>query len=275
MRFLNLIIFILGCFSFSVSSYADIAPIPVTNTAPKESEKSSSTMKELFPGMEMGKMTGEVYLLSNNKKQFLPNQEIALIVFQGEDEMLKLHKPTDDKGQFEFKNIFRDPKFHYIVGTFYKDKMYIYDRISLEKNQELHHVSLQVGEGSPFLLNVTPEAEKTQTKQGASTVTDQSMPFNMAESTNASHSVKGFLQEPYQKVVLALSLVVILFSAYFYWGRGQKGVSSTPLGNFDQKESDLLVLSWLREEFKKNQLPEDVFKAQEAKMLERLKQYYV
>jgi len=251
-------------FIFFVLMQASIAQAQIPQGDP------SAMMQQLFPGMEMGKLTGEVFELKEGKKSPLSGQEIALIVFQGEDELLKLHKATDTAGVFEFKNIFRDPQFHYVIGTFYQEKMYVYDRISLEKAQETKHVELQVGNGSPYLIEMPKEEEINEQEPQM----DQAMPFNTS-GEKADKSVRGLFREPHQKVSLALCMIVVLFCAYFYWGHGRKGVSKVALGNFDRKESNLMVLAWLRDEFKKGQLPEAVFKSQEEKLLARLKEFYI
>lgn len=230
----------------------------------------AAVMQQMFPGIKMGQLVGQIFTYKDGVKTPVPKLEVALIAFQGEKELLKLHKPVSEKGEFTFKNIFRDPQFYYIIGTVYEGKMYVYDRISLAASQEEYEVELQVGPGSPYEM-VMPDSvpENSQTP----TASDQSMPF-VATNQTAPLSVKGFASQPHQKVSLLLVGIVFVFCGYFYWGWGKSGVSQVPLGNYGQKESDLMVLSWLREEYKKGQLPEDVFKVQEEKLLSKIKGYY-
>ncbi len=225
--------------------------------------KSPPSMEQAFPGMEMGELRGTVWVsdTEGNKKP-LSHSEVALVVFHKGEQVLALHKPSDANGEFVFKNIFKDPSFEFAIGVLYEDSPYVMEGLHLEPYQDFLAVDLQVGEGSPYLVpqNIVQEELKT----------DLNMP-PPSSTVKGSFSVSKAWGEPHQKMALFLSAMVVILALYF--GLKKKNHPSLVSQN-SPRENDLAILSWLREERRKGSVPENVFKIQEEKILERLKKYY-
>lgn len=165
------------------------------------------SMQEVFPGMEMGELRGNVWTTdARGTKKFLSNFEVALVVFHNGQQVLALHKPTDAEGAFTFKNIFKDPSFEFAIGVLYEDKPYVMEGLHLEPQQDFLKVDFPVGEGSPYLVSQNIIDEETKT--------DLNMP-PPSSTVKGSFSVKKIWGEPYQKTALFLSLGVVLLALYF------------------------------------------------------------
>lgn len=241
-----------------------------------EEKKGMPSMQQAFPGMEMGQLEGDLFALEDSgKKKFLPNHEVMIKVFQQDQELLALHKTTDEKGHFVFKNIFKDPSFIYALGFFHDNQLFVMDGLKLDKAQDTLKVDFRVGAGSPYLV---PEEVVNQGK-------GQVKKMPSSDSGQVSKKVSGLWKEPHQKVALILSLAVVGVFLYIVQrlinhkkiskianpavGALDPGVES--FSGSSSEDKDLFLISWLHEKYSKGELPETVYRAQEAKILERLK----
>lgn len=81
--------------------------------------------------MEVGQLEGT--LTKNGKPQ--AGKEIVIQVQQGGQVLLTLPKKTDEKGQFIFKNIFKDPQYSYTLMTEDEGKVYRHGPLQLTGKQ--------------------------------------------------------------------------------------------------------------------------------------------
>jgi hypothetical protein len=82
--------------------------------------------------VEVGRIEGT--LLKDGKPQ--AGKDVVIQVEQGGQTLLTLPKKTDEKGQFVFKNIFKDPQYHYFLLAEDGGKVYRHGPLQLTGKQE-------------------------------------------------------------------------------------------------------------------------------------------
>lgn len=152
--------------------------------------------------------TGEIagVLFTQNEKGTktpLTQQQVSLIVFNNNQQVLMLEKTTDQNGHFHFKNIFRDPAFSYGLGLSYNNDLFVYPRFQLDKNEAIKKIEFQVGTGSPYQRNL----ESMMKQRPAATLDRDSF-------TNWQKFFQGF--------AILLLVLTVIFSAYFLGKRAKK-----------------------------------------------------
>ncbi|HSA60478.1 MAG TPA: hypothetical protein VLJ37_12435 [bacterium] len=173
-----------------------------------------------FQGMQMGVFDGTlVEMKGGGKKAPVPGQTVAIVVFQNGQRVLMLNKKTDEQGRFQFKNIFMDPSFSYLIGTMWNGKLYEMTDLGLKEGEKERKIELSVGEGSPYwVTDVKPpqeepaEAEAEALPQGPSDLMRASSP--PPASAEGAFSVGSYWEYPYQKIALVLSGIVALAGLY-------------------------------------------------------------
>lgn len=93
---------------------------------------SDSAAQPPHSKMETGQLEGT--LTKDGKPQ--AGREIVIQVQQGGQVLLTLPKKTDGKGQFIFKNIFKDPQYSYILLTEDDGKIYRHGPLQLTGKQD-------------------------------------------------------------------------------------------------------------------------------------------
>lgn len=176
-------------------------------------------MKAVMPDVPRGRFEGQVMFLEGEKKKPMAHQTVALMVFQNGERILMLNKQTDEKGRFEFKNIFRDPSFTYAIGSMHEEQVYVLPKLGLLPSEESKTVELVVGAGSPHLMAaMVPGAAGAGGPAAEAGSQDMGMGGGMAPragSGKAPFSAHSILGQSHQKVALFLSLAVILLAFYF------------------------------------------------------------
>ena len=161
-----------------------------------------------MPNVEnTGEIVGTLFTQNEKgEKTPAPQQKVSLLVFNNDQQVLMLEKPTDQNGHFHFKNIFRDPAFSYGLGLMYNDDLFVYPRFHLEKNEIIKKIEFHVGQGSPYQRDL-----ESMMKQKSPAARPSLEP---PVSSNWQKFFQGF-------AILLLSLTVI-FSAYFLGKRAKK-----------------------------------------------------
>ncbi len=77
--------------------------------------------------------------------QPLANHLVIIQVRQGGEQVLTLPKTTDAQGQFEFKNIFRDPQFAYTLFSESDGKVYKLPPLTPSAAREKYAVTFEIG----------------------------------------------------------------------------------------------------------------------------------
>ena len=143
--------------------------------------------------VESGIITGT---LLKEGREPLAGYEVRLEILQQHNLILSIPKPTDEKGQFQFKNIFQSPDFMYAVSTEYEDMTYRTDFVSLKKGEQVRKLNLIVGKSA---------------KQGPQ------LPPTMPEEMTKPHA-KSMLQkigtDEYKLIAVILSLVAVGYALY-------------------------------------------------------------
>ncbi|QQR81346.1 MAG: hypothetical protein IPJ69_04235 [Deltaproteobacteria bacterium] len=114
-----------------------------------------------FQGMKTGVFNGTLVTKeASGKKTPVVGQTVVILVFQNGQRMLMLNKKTDEKGQFQFKNIFIDPSFSYQIGTMWNQNLYVIPELHLEENQKEKKIEFLIGEGSPYFVSTMEAAQR-------------------------------------------------------------------------------------------------------------------
>lgn len=170
-----------------------------------------SLMANILPDVKRGFFRGRVYFQDEKGgKNYLDAQTVALMVHEDGKQVLMLDKKTNEKGEFEFKNIFRDPRFQYALGTSYNDQLYVITGLSLGEDEESREIDFLVGGVSPYLVDL----EELHSQGAGSSSVDVGMPSSVLLQ-KAPFSVEGGILYPYQKIALALCGMVLSLAAYF------------------------------------------------------------
>lgn len=90
--------------------------------------------------IEVGQLEGT--LTKDGKPQ--AGKEIVIQVQQGGQTLLSLPKKTDEKGQFVFKNIFKDPQYSYLLLTEDDGKVYRHGPLQLGSKQNSLKVAFAI-----------------------------------------------------------------------------------------------------------------------------------
>lgn len=102
--------------------------------------------------MDVGQLEGT--LTKNGRPQ--AGKEIVIQVQQGGQTLLTLPKKTDEKGQFIFKNIFRDPQYSYILLTEDEGRVYHYGPVQLTGKQDTLKVAFAIAPENAVEMNAAP-----------------------------------------------------------------------------------------------------------------------
>lgn len=123
---------VLALLVLSASASAQAAPPP---GAPSPHEATA-------PGRIVGRLTGE-------GQAPLPGHTVTLEILQGRTLILAIPKQTDERGRYEFKNIFRSPEFSYAVSAEHEGKTYRTPFVSLQARDQELTLDLATGNGAP------------------------------------------------------------------------------------------------------------------------------
>lgn len=140
--------------------------------------------------MEVGQLEGT--LTKDGKPQAA--KEIVIQVMQGEQVLLTLPKKTDEKGQFVFKNIFKDPQYSYILLTEDDGKVYRHGPLQLTGKQNVLKV----------VFAIKPEAAVDVGAQSLAPDNPRAMPHGKAPDQ----------WQQQQTVSIILAALVLAFMAY-------------------------------------------------------------
>lgn len=102
--------------------------------------------------MDVGQLEGT--LTKDGKPQ--GGKEIVIQVQQGGQTLLTLPKKTDEKGQFVFKNIFKDPQYSYILLTEDGGKVYRHGPLQLSGKQNALKVAFAIRPENAVEMNAQP-----------------------------------------------------------------------------------------------------------------------
>lgn len=172
---------------------------------------------------DAGLLRGTLFREENNKKEFIQNEVVALIVFYQGKRVLMLDKKTDSQGHFEFKNIFRDPDYVYALGVMLEDELYVYPDIQIQKDQKVVHVDFPVGPESPY--HVDAQMEEGDNSETAEPSTNMGTTMGIAADVEKTpFSVTSFYQNSHQKLTLFLSGVVLILSLIFYFKKERRAL---------------------------------------------------
>lgn len=133
-----------------VASWAHAQGMP-----PMNAEASGQTMPH--SEMKVGQFEGT--LIKNGKPQ--AGKEIVIQVKQGGQVLLTLPKKTDDKGQFVFKNIFKDPQYSYLLMTEDEGKLYRHGPLQLTEKQDSLKVTFTIKPENAADMNAEPMAPES------------------------------------------------------------------------------------------------------------------
>lgn len=216
------------------------------------------------PGLETGEIVGTLfYIDKKGVKKPLGSHKVAIVVFQNNQRVLMLHKDTNEKGIFGFKNIFKNPAYSYALGVLYEGKPYLLGSLQLKKDESKRVVEFRVGEGSPHLMEgMPPVREKVSSP---STVSFMAPP---SSTVAGSLSVPSVIAYPYQQIAVILVVLVLIFAGYFYFSEPKKSVVG------ESKESLLLALKTLRHSHEEKEISKAEYQKQEKRLLDLLQKYY-
>lgn len=102
--------------------------------------------------MEVGQMEGT--LTKDGKPQ--AGKEVVIQVQQDGQIILTLPKKTDEKGQFVFKNIFKDPQYSYLLMTEDDGKTYRHGPLQLSGKQDTLKVVFAIKPEAAADMNAAP-----------------------------------------------------------------------------------------------------------------------
>ncbi len=102
--------------------------------------------------MDVGQMEGT--LSKNGRPQV--GKEIVIQVQQGGQILLTLPKKTDEKGQFVFKNIFKDPQYSYFLLTEDEGRVYRHGPVQLTGKQDTVKVVFAIKPENAIEMNAAP-----------------------------------------------------------------------------------------------------------------------
>jgi hypothetical protein len=146
--------------------------------------------------VETGTITGT---LLKDSKTPLPGATVILEILRGQQLVLTIPKQTDQKGRYQFKNIFQTPDFSYAISTKLGAKVFRTEFVSLGKDEKSRKLDLVVGAGG---------------KEG------QALPSPMPPAAGMSsgqgrepHVHKTGLNE-YQMAAIVLSILAAAFAIY-------------------------------------------------------------
>jgi len=180
----------------------------------------SSLAQPMMPdlGFKTGILRGFLYEKIEGQKKAVADQSVAIMVFQNGQRVLMLDKKSDEKGYFEFKNIFRDMAFKYTLGAMNKDHLYLINDLQMKEDQESLFVEFEIGLQSK---NLVPDSVVAQIQQeagnGSSEATAGGVPdgsMSMGNET-VSKTANQVLLGPSKKVALVLSGLVLVYAFYF------------------------------------------------------------
>lgn len=147
--------------------------------------------------MEVGQLEGT--LTKNGKPQ--AGKEVVIQVQQGGQVLLTLPKKTDEKGQFIFKNIFKDPQYSYTLMTEDDGKVYRHGPLQLTGKQTTLKVAFAIKPEAAADLHAEPMPPESP----------RAMPHNKAPD-----------QWEQQKTVSVLLAGLVLALMAYALGRHQK-----------------------------------------------------
>lgn len=183
-----------------------------------------------FQGMEMGIFDGTlVETKGAGKKAPVPGHAVAIVIFQNGQRVLMLNKKTDEQGRFQFKNIFMDPSYSYLIGTMWNGKLYEMHDLKLKKGEKVRKIEFLIGEGSPHgAADVSPPLEEPveAAPQAPVEPAPEARPPGPSDlmraaapapgSAEGAFSVGSYWEHPYQKIAIVLSGIVAL-AALYHW----------------------------------------------------------
>lgn len=147
------------------------------------------------PHKEVSKETGVIMgVLSSPNGEALGEHPVSLEVFHNRQPVLKIPKKTDSAGNYQFKNIFRSPDFHYIVSSEYEGKTYSTEPASLGNKE------------SPLLLNLNLGKGSLISKENAADKPDHDC---------AVCKKKGMPIDEYQALAILLSIGAVCYVVFF------------------------------------------------------------
>lgn len=159
---------------------------------------------------DAGIITGTIFSTDEKGgKKPLVGQKVSIVIYKDGQQVLVLEKQTDQKGKFEFKNIFKDPTFAYDFVTVYNEALFVYPHVHLKPEEKMKEIDFEVGENSPY-----------KTEQDAQGSTESAPPPGMGLEDSTAHNMpitNPKWARPFQTFALALCAVVLLFAGYYYF----------------------------------------------------------
>lgn len=144
---------------------------------------------------------GEIHgtLIKNGKPQ--ANKQVVIQVQQEGQVLLSLPKQTDAKGEFVFKNIFKDPKFSYMLLTEDDGKSFHNGPIQLSPKQDVVKVKFEI----------SPDKMAEMNAEAMPPESPRAMPHNKAPQQWQNQQMTAI-------VLSALVLIILAFA----FGRYQR-----------------------------------------------------
>ena len=166
----------------------------------------------MMAGFKIGTMTVHVFKIENGKKVPVKNQEVAIVAFQNDQQVLMLHKPTDDKGDVFFSRIIKDPSFRFALGVLDGETPYVIGGIQMAESEEHKDLDFQIGEGSPNALppDVAFHADMGGGSEGVGDGSLSETPVSQVKPELTAPK-----EAPYQKVALILCAFVVALAFIF------------------------------------------------------------
>lgn len=164
-------------------------------------------------GVATGIIEGEVFYRDPDKK-LLTNEKVVMLVKRGEEQVLILSKQTDEKGFFQFKNIFKDPLFTYSFAVIFKEQLYVIPHLSLGGDEGRKFVSFEVGPTSPYAAQMPQSGERDVSSDGMGAMPPPS------STVLPSFTVSRWESRAPQRIALVLSVLVILLSLQLSMRKG-------------------------------------------------------
>ncbi len=145
-----------------------------------------------------GIITGK---LLKDGKPALGGHQVVLEILNGHKVVLTIPKPTDNNGNYQFKNIFKSPEFAYSVSTEFEGKTYRTDFISLGEKDSKKVVDLIVGAGAKEGPALPPPMDEKTMMEG-----------DPGDSEHTCSHGRKF--SDYQLLAIALAIAAVGYAIY-------------------------------------------------------------
>lgn len=169
--------------------------------------QEDGALPPMMAGFKIGTMTVSVFRIDSSKKKVpVKNQEVAIVAFQNGQQMLMLHKPTNEKGEVFFSRIIKDPTFTFALGVLDGEAPYVMGGLQMDEKLDHIDVDFQIGEGSPYALPPDQAFHAENVSNGS---------LGEMPASQVSSNLTVAKESSYQKVALILCALVVVVAFVF------------------------------------------------------------